>query len=74
MGASLWIYVDFLWIRVDFLHVDWHLYFYYLQGIARRQVHTDNVAFSFFSQNYAFPCFNTNLNQIYYLLSKFVPL
>ena len=35
---SLWISTDFQWIWVDFLHVDSHLYLYYLQGISRRQV------------------------------------
>ena len=38
VGASLWISKDFQWIWVDFLHVDSHLYLYYLQGISRRQV------------------------------------
>ena len=38
--ASLWISSDFQWIWVDFLHVDSHLYLYYLQSIYRRQILT----------------------------------
>ena len=35
VGASLWISTDFQWIWLDFLHVDLHLYLYYLQSISR---------------------------------------
>ena len=35
LPPSLWISTDFQWIWVDFLHVDSHLYLYYLQSISR---------------------------------------
>ena len=35
MGASLYISKDLRWIWVDFLHVDSHLYLYYLQSISK---------------------------------------
>ena len=30
---SLWISKDFQWVWMDFLHVDSHLYLYYLQSL-----------------------------------------
>ena len=60
LPPSLWISTDFQWIWVDFLHVDSHLYLYYLQGISRRQVlvvvqdsaHTPSVLFGLFSYSF----------------------
>ena len=43
--ASLWISEDFQWIWVDFLHVDSHLYLYYLQSIYGTKALTAKIAF-----------------------------
>ena len=55
VGASLWISEDFLWIWVDFLHMDPHLYLYYLQSIYRRPALIAKVGF-FFPKMYALVC------------------
>ena len=49
VGDSLWISFDFQWIWVDVLHMDSHLYLYYLQNISRRQILTEPVSFHFVS-------------------------
>ena len=51
LPPGLWISTDFQWIWLDFLHVDWHLYLYYLQSTSRRQVLVSWVAFIYAYQS-----------------------
>ena len=59
---------------VDFLHVDSHLYLYYLRSIYRRQILTDKVDLYFCSKVYSFIIILTIVSYLISFFNAIVPL